>query len=132
MSKRLRHIISLIVVSCLMFSSVGYTTILFACPSMSVEAGRPCSGCKNGITPKKHDKDCCKPKIERTVLKADFEKPTEVKSSILPMVILPTVLYEFSFLFETSSSLHFQTSLPFAASTINSVEKCVLFSTFLI
>jgi len=126
MSNSVRHSFSLVLVLSLLVSSVGYTMISFACPMMK-EKSTSCIDCKQSS--KDAPGDCCKAKIERKVLRSEFEKPSEFKTTFsyltIPVVALATECFV-----EISISLS-QTDI-IIGTPLYSVEKCAQLSTFLI
>lgn len=129
MSKSLRHNFSFILILSLLFSSVGYSVTSFACPMMR-NVKTLCSECD--MTPSEAQKDCCKPKTEHRVVKAEFEKPHEFKTDILLLAKFPasTISLAFANSLNSHAATHALLFLP--ASSLHSMEKCALLSTFII
>lgn len=127
--KYTHHIVSALLVFSMIFSSVGYTAIHFACPNMSAKPGAQCPQCEKSVSKKQHTKDCCKPKVEHKVIKADFTNPHSIKTKFTyQQKILFSLILQPSFNFQSAWSRIFalqSQSYP----ELSSVEKCVLLST---
>lgn len=121
MLKAFKHSFTFILAFSLLVSSVGYTVKSFACPKMQREAATKCWMCKE--TPAK--KDCCQAKVEHKAVKSEFEKPYEVKSSASSEYLSKAV----SIFVNYEPERNILTVLPIS---MHSVEKSILFSTFLI
>jgi hypothetical protein len=125
MSKLLTYSYSLGLIVSLIFSSVGYTVVSFACPQMEDEQ-TACMDCKQ--TRQDKPKDCCKPQIERKVVKAEFERPSQFRAHIDQLHFATVVTADYSYVgIVVLPIIRFE---PLAAAP--SVEKCALLSTFLI
>ena len=132
MSKVTRHIFSASLVACLIFSSVGFTAVSMACPNMMAKPGTACPKCKHGVIPSKHAKDCCKKTFEHKVVKTEFEKPEITKSQVSLQIVIPAFVTRSIFSQQLSTSLTSPLSAHIPISSVGSMEKCALLSTFLI
>ena len=130
MTKIIKYNVSIAIVFCLLFSTVGFTAISIACPNMNAQPGVPCSQCKSGTIPKKHAPDCCKTKIEHKVIKSEFEKPLSFKANIVVEQVFAPSFLQLDYSKVLLTSILYRTPHSFA--TQSSVEKCALLSTFLI
>ena len=130
MTKIIKYNVSIAIVFCLLFSTVGFTAISIACPNMNAQPGVPCSQCKSGTIPKKHAPDCCKTKIEHKVIKSEFEKPLSFKANIVVEQVFAPSFLQLDYSKVLLTPILYRTPHSFAMQS--SVEKCALLSTFLI
>jgi hypothetical protein len=98
--------------------------ISFACPMMK-EKSTSCTDCKQSS--KDTPGDCCKAKIERKVLRSEFEKPSEFKTTF-SYITIPVVALATECFVEISIPLS-QTDI-IIGTPLHSVEKCAQLSTF--
>lgn len=132
MLKYTRYILSALLVSSLIFSSVGYTAIRYACPNMSEKSGAECTQCRKSIPVKHHTKSCCKPKVEHKVIKTDYTNPSTAKSLFSFRYFIPlSIAVQCFFNCPSISSQKFSYQRK-SYSAISTVEKCILLSTILI
>ncbi|MBS1904713.1 MAG: hypothetical protein JSS75_13490 [Bacteroidetes bacterium] len=87
--KRLRRVISAVLVTCIMISSIGYTAVSFACPKMSTKQTQQCSMCNKSEKASTKTKDCCKPIVEHKVVHTDSLRSQDSQSVQVIAAVLP-------------------------------------------
>ena len=124
MSKIFRHSLSFGLAMSLLISSVGYSVISFACPEMEDET-TICTNC--AASDQQPQKDCCKPRVERKVVKAEFEKPEYAMT-----LYVSSACIAFSN-FDISSVYHVRLSRSYYKTYLGPPpDTCALLSTYLI
>ncbi len=130
MLKSIRRFVSLFLIPCLLFSSVGYTTVLFACQKEKAPASLSCPSCvTKESSSKKAGKACCKPTVEHKAVKTDSERPSAHRAPILPITLLSTEVSD-AITPCGLASIEFAKLPAYDTSPRLSVGTCILLSTF--
>ncbi len=144
MSKHLRHIVSLSLILCLILYSAGNAAIKISCPNETPKTGTSHHNShdefhhhshhksKHGENSDEQRKGCCTTIIEKNIVRPDFEIPLKFKyfsSYQLIVSVGATALDNYQYQFSPQVSFLTYHVIP---SCVNSRERCVLLSTFLI
>ncbi len=125
MSNIFRHSLSFGLAISLLISSVGYSVISFACPEMEDET-TICTNCAS--SDQQAQKNCCKPRVERKVVKAEFEKPEHLKPLFVQIACIAFTSIAINTVdIARSSVTRFETCLYDPPA-----DTCALLSTYLI